>query len=165
MINFRLNFRTAMKKSGKAEETRDLEEMTRGRALRRGELRDRPRIEERRGIQERNRNREERRETQERSRNREERRETQERSRNREERRETQERSRNREERRETQERSRNREESPERRQSWYPERTRFTLNLRSESRPIRSQSRRLSPVRSSRYYEGILRLTFIYLF
>jgi hypothetical protein len=139
MINFRLNFRTAMKKSGKVEETRDLEKMTRGRALRRGELRDRPRIEERRGIQERNRNREERRETQERSRNREER--------------------------RETQERSRNREESPERRQSWYPERTRFTLNLRSESRPIRSQSRQLSPVRSSRYYEGILRLTFIYLF
>jgi hypothetical protein len=30
---------------------------------------------------------------------------------------------------------------------------------------PMRSQSRRMSPVRSSRHYEGILKLTFVYLF
>ena len=125
-----------MKKTSKVSTN---EETARGRTLRRGELRDRPRIEERRETQERSRSREERRETQEGSRNREERRGTQEGSRNREERRGT---------------------------QSWYPERSRFTLNLRSESRPIRSrmssQSRRMSPVR---HYEGILRLTFVYLF
>ena len=155
-----------MKKTSKVATN---EETARGRTLRRGELRDRPRIEEIR--EERSRSREEIRETQERSRSREERRETQERSRNREERRRTQERSRNREERRGTQERSRNREERRGT-QSWYPERSRFTLNLRSESRPIRSrmspirsQSRRMSPVRSSQHYKCILRLTFVYLF
>src|ERR1700741_4977417 len=125
-----------MKKTSKVSTN---EETARGRTLRRGELRDRPRIEERRETQERSRSREERRENQERSRSREERRGTQEGSRNREEKRRT---------------------------QSWYPERSRFTLNLRSESRPIRSrmssQSRRMSPVR---HYEGILRLTFVYLF
>ena len=125
-----------MKKTSKVSTN---EETACGRTLQREELRDRPRIEERRETQERSRSREERRETQEGSRNREERRGTQEGSRNREERRGT---------------------------QSWYPERSRFTLNLRSESRPIRSrmssQSRRMSPVR---HYEGILRLTFVYLF
>jgi hypothetical protein len=30
---------------------------------------------------------------------------------------------------------------------------------------PMRSQLRRMSPVRSSRHYEGILKLTFVYLF
>ena len=138
-----------MKKTSKVSTN---EETACGRTLQREELRDRPRIEERRETQERSRSRKERRKTQEGSQNREERRKTQEGSQNREERRGTQEGSRNREERRGT--------------QSWYPERSRFTLNLRSESRPIRSrmssQSRRMSPVR---HYEGILRLTFVYLF